>query len=273
VKNPRERLAMICARPEPEWDLAEASLLVAATEYADLDPREGLALLDELGRRAVSRLRADEPRRRAFELARYLHEEERFDGNREDYDDPRNSYMNEVLSRRTGLPILLSIVYVEVGRRAGVALQGVGLPGHYIVKVPGPAEIFIDPFNGGDVISVEECADRVKKTYGDVPFSKEMLRAATPRGTLARLVRNLKAVYAGRNDVERTWRMTDLILCVDPRQADELRDRGLLALRLDRPAAAADDLSRYLEARPAADDRDEIVKALRAARMAIASRN
>jgi regulator of sirC expression with transglutaminase-like and TPR domain len=274
MSAPRDRLEMICSRPESEWDLAEAALLVAAAEYPDLDPRDGLETLDDIGRRAAARLRGTDPRERALALARFLHDVERFDGNREDYNDPRNSYLNDVLERRLGLPILLSLVYCEVARRAGVTLEGVGLPGHFIVKVPGPAELFIDPFNGGSVLSVEDCAERIKDLYGgNLAFSREMLRSATTRGTLARLIRNLKGIYAVRKDLERTWRVTDLVLCVEPDAAEEIRDRGLLSLHLKRHLSAAIDLERYLELRPDSADKDLVVDGLRSARRAMAEMN
>ena len=265
---------MICSRPEPEWDLAEAALLVAAAEYPDLDPRQSLAILDDLGSRAAERMRTPDPRHRALTLAEFLHEEEGFDGDREEYEDPRNSYLNDVLARRKGLPILLSLVYCEVGRRAGVPLIGVGLPGHFIVKVGGPPEMLLDPFNGGLVLTVEDCAVRIRELYGDtLHFTPEMLEPATPRGMLTRIIRNLKGVYATLHDAERTWRMTDLILCASPDDVEEIRDRGLLALKTGRHGLSVDDLEHYLAIRSTADDRDAVVEALRAARLAIASRN
>jgi regulator of sirC expression with transglutaminase-like and TPR domain len=271
---PQERLAQICARPEEEWDLAEAALLVAATEYPDLDPREGLSRLDEIGRRAALILTAGDPRVRALQLAGFLHEVERFDGNLEEYEDPRNSYLNEVLDRRVGLPILLSLVYCEVGRRAGVPFEGVGMPGRFIVKLAGENDLFLDPFEGGRVLSVEECERRVASMYrGGVAFSRGMLAASTPRATLVRILRNLKGVYRSRNDAARAWRITDLVLKVTPGAPEEIRDRGLLSLELRRHAAAAADLELYLSERPASEDRGAVLDAYREARRALASLN
>jgi regulator of sirC expression with transglutaminase-like and TPR domain len=271
---PQKRLAQICARPEEEWDLAEAALLVAATEYPRLDPREGLARLDEIGRRAALILTARDPRVRALQLAGFLHEVERFDGNLEEYEDPRNSFLNEVLERRVGLPILLSLVYCEVGRRSGVPFEGVGMPGHFIVKLAGENDLLLDPFEGGRVLSVEECERRVAAIYrGGLAFSRGMLAASTPRETHVRILRNLKGVYTSRKDAARAWRITDLVLKVTPGAPEEIRDRGLLSLELRRHAAAAADLEVYLSERPASEDRGAVLDAYREARRALASLN
>jgi regulator of sirC expression with transglutaminase-like and TPR domain len=223
MTHPRDRLSQICSRSEAEWDLAEAALLVAAAEYPGLDPRDGLRKLDELGNRARAFLKSKEPRGRALELAHLLHEVEGFDGNREEYEDPRNSFLNDVLERRKGLPILLSLVYCEVGRRAGVPLAGIGMPGRFIVEVTGASGFFLDPFDGGRLLSVEECARAVGEMYhGEPAFSMEMLRQATPRETLARILRNLMGVYRSRKDSSRSWRVADLLLVVAPDAPDGL---------------------------------------------------
>lgn len=270
----RNRLLMLCSRPEAEWDLAESALLIASAEYEGLDPREGLAMLDVLARDAAPHLPASGDRERAEALARYLHVEQRFDGNHERYDDPRNSYLNDVLERRKGLPILLSLVYCEVGARVGVPFQGVGLPGHFIVKIPEPVETFFDPFHGGKVLSVEECSARVREVYaGELSFRAEMLRPATPREILMRILRNLKDLFTAGDDLHRAWRTTDLMLCVDPSASDPLRDRGLLAIQLGDYRSGAGDLSRYLALWPKAPDRALVEESLRRARVAIATLN
>ncbi len=273
VSPPRDRLAALCSRPETEWDLAEAAVLVAAVEYPGLEPGEVFARLDHFGRRAARRLPAEGARERALALAQYLHEEEGFEGNLEEYDDPRHSFINEVLDRRTGLPILLSLVYREVGRRAGVALDGVGLPGHFVVAVRD-AGMFLDPFHGGRELTVEDCARIVEEMYrGALPFSSDMLKPAAPREILSRLLRNLKGLYLGRQDATRAWRIADLLVCAQPGAADELRDRGLLAVRLERYGDGATDLGRYLQVRPDARDADTVIAALRVAKRALATMN
>lgn len=270
----RDRLSMLCSRPEHEWDLAEAALLVSAAEYEGLDPRDGLAILDILARDAAPHLPSSGPRERGIALAGFLHAAAWFDGNAEQYDDPRNSYLSDVLERRRGLPILLSLVYCEVGARTGVPFQGVGLPGHFIVKIPEPSETFFDPFNGGRILSVEECASKVREVYGgELSFRAEMLRAVTPREFLSRILRNLKQHYTAAGDLFRAWRTTDLLVCADPQAAEAIRDRGLLGLQLHNYRGAAGDLSRYLALRPSAPDRRLVEDSLRQARVGIAALN
>src|SRR5438445_11102873 len=155
------------ARPEASVDLAEASLLIAGEEYPGLDPAPYLGRLDELG--AHLRRRAGDAGADALvpELNRLLFEEEGFRGNTVDYYDPRNSFLNDVLDRRTGIPISLSTVYMAVGRRAGVPVQGVGLPGHFVVRVTtAGGEALVDPFHDGAVLTLEDCQERLDRIYG-----------------------------------------------------------------------------------------------------------
>jgi regulator of sirC expression with transglutaminase-like and TPR domain len=244
-----------------ELPLAEASLAVAAEEYPSLDEGKYLARLNELATRV--RLHAPEPIRAASVLMAVrtvLYDEERFRGNDEDYYDPRNSFLNEVIDRRLGIPITLSILYIEVARRAGLRLEGVAFPGHFLVKYapPGGPEVFIDAYNGGEVLSNDECVARFKAASHGRPVEQRHLASVGPRQILARMLHNLKRIYLERSDDIRLWWVVDRLLMLDPSQPEELRDRGLISARLGAGVAAVRDLTAFLEAAPDSPDAAQV---------------
>jgi regulator of sirC expression with transglutaminase-like and TPR domain len=259
--SPRRRLEDILARPDREVDLAEAALLVAAEEYEGLDVRSYLLRLDELGAGLRQRL-DDEPRpeRAIMALNRYLFQEQGFKGNTEQYYDARNSYLNEVIDRRTGIPITLSAIFMEVGRRAGLEVEGVGLPGHFVVRVHTPAQpILVDPFNGGTLLTEKDCQERLDRIFnGKVKLEPDMLRPCRRKEMLERILRNLKAIYLRDQDRERALRVVDLLVRIQPGSAEDLRDRGVLYAALDCYGHAARDLESYLALAPRAKDAEEL---------------
>src|SRR5512140_3727163 len=197
----RTRFAAAIARdPVP---LDEAALAIAQEEYPALDVEEYLARLDGLGER-VARV-APAPTRAASTLGalrRVLHDEEGFRGNEQEYYDPRNSFLSDVLDRKLGIPITLSLLWIEVARRAGLELQGVGFPGHFLAKyasASGP-EVFVDAFHGGEMLSADECVARYRARSGGRELDRRYLAAVTARQLLARLLHNLKRLYIGRRD-------------------------------------------------------------------------
>jgi regulator of sirC expression with transglutaminase-like and TPR domain len=265
-QTPRERLEDLLGRPDREVDLAEAALLVAAEEYPGLDVRAYLARLDEMGCALRQRLE-DEPRpeRSIMALNRYMFQELGFRGNTESYYDARNSYLNEVIDRRTGIPITLSTVYMEVARRAGLEVEGVALPGHFVVRVETPARPFlVDPFHAGTMLSEKDCQDRLDRIFdGKVKLEPKMLRPCRRKDMLERLLRNLKAIHIRDQDQDRALRVVDLIVRLQPGSAEDLRDRGILYASLDCYGLAARDLESYLALAPRAKDAEEL--AVRAA--------
>ncbi len=258
----RERFASVVARdPIP---LDEAALAIAAEEYPRLDPAAELARLDALAARVVVRA---PPPARAASLLRALREvlagEAGLHGSAADYDDPRSSFLNEVLDRKAGLPITLSLVYMEVGRRAGLTLDGIGLPGHFLTRYQSPtgAEVFVDAFHGGEMLSADDCLSRYRARTGR-DLDRRLLGPATPRQIVLRMLGNLRRLYAARSDDVRAWWVLDRILLVAPSQLAALRDRGLAAARLGAAAAAARDLEAYLARAPDAQDADDVHTAL-----------
>ena len=260
IESPaRARFVSLLERPVPPLD--EAALAIAAEEYADLDPAASLAELDRLAalvrRRTASTLRASATLRALREV---IFEDEHFRGNERDYYDARNSYLNQVLERRLGIPISLSIVLMEVARRAGLRLDGVGFPGHFLVKlVPeaGP-DVFVDAYNGGELLSGEECVARFKNVVHGREFDPSWLQAVPPRQILSRMLHNLKRIYVEQGDDVRAYWVVDRLHLLAPDDADELRDRGLVAARLGLKPAAARDLEAYLAKVPSAADGDEV---------------
>jgi regulator of sirC expression with transglutaminase-like and TPR domain len=257
----RNRFAELMARPDAGVDLGEAALLIAAGEYPDLDVPAYLARLDALGHRARARL-GDGPAPDAVErFCRFLAEEAGFHGNAEDYYDPRNSFLNDVLDRRVGIPITLSTVFMEVGRRAGLTMEGVGLPGHFLVRVGGPSGgQLVDPFHGAALLARSDCQQRLDRIFGGtVDVDDTMLQATPTKGILARMLRNLKAIYTRQEDHLRALRTVEMLIDVQPEAAEELRDRGMLYVALDCYTLAARDLAAYLERVPRTPEASRIL--------------
>ena len=260
----RERFGDLVSQPDDKVDLALASLLIAGLEYPALEIPRYLARLEQLGGEARERTRAESDGSDAAldALNRLLFEELGFHGNSEDYYDPRNSYLNDVLDRRTGIPITLSTLYMEVARRAGLEVAGVGLPGHFIVKVSLPgAEVLLDPYHGGARLSAADCQRRLDRIFeGRVRLRPELLAPCTRKEILARMLRNLKGIYARAGDNARCLGVADLILRVDPAAGEDLRDRGLLYAALDCYGLALRDLEEYLARFPEAPEAGELVQ-------------
>ncbi|MBI4518283.1 MAG: tetratricopeptide repeat protein [Deltaproteobacteria bacterium] len=250
-KNPRERFAELARKPEEDIDLAEAALVIAAEAYPDLDIAAYLRRLDALAdeaRRFVTPARSDPER--IERLNHFLFVEKRFVGNRRRYYDRRNSFLNEVLDRHTGIPITLALVYIEVARRLGLPVHGVGFPGHFLAKYVGDQEIIIDAFHG-QVLTERDCAERLQSVLGpDAPFDRSYLQPAGAREILVRMLRNLKQVYINAEEFEAALSCSDRILLLLPEAAEDLRDRGLIYQRLECYGAALADLERFLRLAP-----------------------
>jgi regulator of sirC expression with transglutaminase-like and TPR domain len=254
-------------------DLARACLMIAQDAYPSLDVERYMAEIEKLALRLRAQLKdtggAEE---RVLALNEFLYEELGYWGNTEDYYDPRNSYLNDVIDRKTGIPITLAVLYMAVGRRIGLPLEGVSFPGHFLVRLRVRGGVLIlDPFTGGAPQSEAELRSRLQRvipegaapevSVAELPL-EQFLEPASNRQILARVLRNLKGIYRETDKPERLLEVLDRMLVVSPDAHGELRDRGFLYQRLECWRAAQADLARYLEREPLAGDRDDVRSAL-----------
>jgi len=265
--------AELLRAPEDRLLLDRAAALVArGIAYPDLDVGAVLGRLDALAAALRDRLPAERvPRATIAAINAYLFGELGFRGNVGDYYDPRNSFLNDILARRTGLPIGLSLLYLEVARRLDFPMAGVGLPGHFVVKhsgsEPAGGDIFVDPFFGGAVLTPAQLAERVRASFnGVLSFEEHYLGAVTKKQILTRLLTNLKGYYARRGDARRALAVVEYLLLLAPWNLDERRDRGLLALQLGRHQQALADLEAYEQFAAGASDLDDVRSYLAALR-------
>ncbi len=253
--------------PDDQIDLARAALLYARDAYPGLDLDTHLGQLDAWAgaiRPAIESRQHHPP----FEVLNDLmFDRLGFRGNEDDYDDPRNSYLNEVIERRTGLPITLSVIYLEIGWRVGLPLSGVGLPGHFIVRCDLSSRVwFLDPFHRGDVLSESDCARLMQRTAGDLPFEPALLRPVTRRQILGRMLNNLRAVYVQRDRLVEAQQVTERLVELEPREPEFVRDLGLICFRLGAYRRAVDLLESYFALAPTAGDIYAIREVILAAR-------
>lgn len=257
----RQRFLELTQRPEPLLDLVEASLVIALEEYPALDIDGYLRRVDGWSDAIRERVEGSRDIERIVEeINRLLFEEEGFHGEAENYYDPRNTFLNEVLDRHAGLPLALSIVYLEISRRLGIDMSGVALPGRFLVKVCGTwGTIFIDPFDEGRVLTTAECQKIMDEVYGGgVRLREHHLRSSSRREIVGRVLSHLKSIYLSSNDLSRAIGSVDRLLMLDGKDSFELRDRGLVSMQLHRYDEAIEFLERYLVATPHADDRSRI---------------
>jgi regulator of sirC expression with transglutaminase-like and TPR domain len=254
------RWLRLVAAPPQNASLAEGALLIAAEEYRTLDIDEWLARLESIGATLHRRLRSDiSPTEALLALNCYLFDELGFSGNAQDYYDLRNSFLNEVIDRRLGIPITLAIVYVEVGRRIGLPLHGVSFPNHFLVKCTlRDGAVILDPFARGASLGMDELKQRLHAFARDLEIDegsmKKMLAAAAPNEIFARLLRNLRAIYLSKEERLKALRASDRIVQLLPHAAEEYRERAQLYLELECFRAALTDFRSYLRMKPEASD-------------------
>lgn len=251
--------------PDLAIPIAETALLLACEEYPQLSPRPYLDRLDDMAEDIDGRLKGyRSPLDTIGAINDVLFVEYGFRGNSAEYYDPRNSFLNDVLDRRTGIPITLSAVYMEVASRIGLRIEGVGIPGHFIVKhVADGDETFLDPFNSGAVLTRTQCLERVRRTSSGARDAERWLRRVTHRQMVARMLHNLKVIYVSGGAVDKALVMLELLVLTDPAEPGLYKERGMLRLQLRQFGPAGRDLARYLKIRPDAADREEIGDCLR----------
>lgn len=254
----RRRFAALVAAPDVP--LAEAALAIAQEEYPAMCPDVYLRRIDDLAAGVDGKLAARRDVPSVLRALRaVLFDEHGFRGNAEDYHDPRNSFLNEVLDRRLGIPITLSAIYIEVASRVGLRAEGVAFPGHFLVKhVAGQREIFIDPFRGGELLSADDCAARYQAVAPGRALDPRHLGAVGARPILRRMLHNLEAIYTERGDHFRALWVLDRLLLLDRDDLAARRDRGLCEAHLGGTAAAVADLEAYLAGEPGAPDAGEL---------------
>jgi len=255
----RARFARLVAAPESEIDLAVGALTIAADGRPDVEPEPTIAILESLAERVRVRLDVGDAQTHVIErLHDVLYRETGFRGpTAAEYHDPRLSLLDLVAWRRIGLPISLAIVELEVAWRIGLPLVGIGLPGHFIVGAPGG--VLLDPAGDGRRLRPDDCQALIRRAIGDgVLFHAGMLRPATKRDILTRVLRNLRSAHLAARDWPAALGAVELLAVIEPIDPDHGRDRGLLLGRMGRFTEAIAALSRYLDERPDGSDASDV---------------
>ena len=265
--------AELLAREDAHIDLAQACLMIAEDAYPALDVERYLGEIERMAIRLRARIgqgpgAAHSPEEQLIVLNRFLFEELGFSGNTDSYYDPRNSYLNEVIDRRTGIPITLAVLYMALGRRIGLPLDGVSFPGHFLVRLRlRRGMLILDAFEGGAPLSEDDLRQRLQRVIpkgvaDKVPVAElpleQFLEPASTRQILARVLRNLKGIYREADEPQRLLEILNRMLVVAPDASAELRDRGIVYQRLECYRAALQDLSGYVEREPEAPDFEEV---------------
>jgi regulator of sirC expression with transglutaminase-like and TPR domain len=262
----RQRFYQEIHQPDAEISLAKAALYLAQEEYPELDVDEYLNAIDTMAVEVADRLPPERyPLRVVQTINQYLFEDLKFRGNTDQYYDPRNSYLNQVIDRRTGIPITLSLLYLEIALRIDFPMVGINMPGHFLIR-PAVEEmqIFIDPFHQGEVLFQEDCQNRLSQIFNrPVELQPRLLTAISPRHFLARMLGNLKAVYLSKGEVKKALAAIDRILLLFPDSAMDRRDRGILYYQLGQWLEARRELEAYLTQEPLARDAASIQNLLK----------
>jgi regulator of sirC expression with transglutaminase-like and TPR domain len=266
------------SRQSEDINLASAALFIAIDEYPNLNVHKYLKEIQGFADQIRPQLHArrqQKPIEVIDKMSQHLFVTAGFRGNRESYFDPRNSFLNEVLDRRLGIPITLSVIYMEVGKRLGLKLHGVGMPGHFLVKcLDHGTEIFVDPFNGGEILLESDCHSKLSQIHGEnLLFDRVYLNSINNHQILTRMLTNLKRIYLKQQDHLRALAIVEKLLVVNPNAPPEIRDRGFLYYKLNQFSQALNDWQHYLDLSPNAPDVSEIERNLTTVGHLLALRN
>ncbi|MEM9542838.1 MAG: transglutaminase-like domain-containing protein [Cyanobacteria bacterium P01_E01_bin.42] len=249
----RQQFQREIGQAESQIDLAKAALYIACEEYADLDPEEYLNALDIMAQEVKKRLpETAYPLKTIQIFNHYFYEELQFQGDRENYYDPRNSFLNKVLDRRRGIPITLSLVYLEIAKRIDFPMVGINMPGHFLIRPDfDDAGIFVDVFNNGEILFEQDCETLLEQIYNQpVKLEPHFFAPVTKKRFLARMLTNLKLIYLNRQKLKQAVTAVERILLLFPDTLAEIRDRGLLYYRLNLWSQAKSDLEFYVNNAP-----------------------
>jgi regulator of sirC expression with transglutaminase-like and TPR domain len=263
-------------QPESAWDLARTALLVAAESDPNVDVEGELRQLDAWGEELRGRMQPEwNNLQKLARLRAFLFEELGFRGDRQDYFSPSNSLLHEVLKRRRGVPLSLGIVMLELGWKIDMPLEGVGFPGHFLVRLAGePDDLLLDPYSRGMSVHEADCRHMLAETTrGRMSYEPALIASVGKRDMVLRLLNNLKSAYVRRGEDRLALGVVDRLLIIDPDDPGETRDRGLLLFRLHQYPRALACLNAYLDAAPNAPDHDTIARHAQALKQLIASLN
>lgn len=269
VTAARQRFLTLIQRPDGDFRLAEGALCIAQEEYPALDIAACLRQIDAMAAVIAGRLGLElDPRQIVAHINTYLFEEQGFHGNVQAYYDTRNSFLNDVLERKTGIPITLSVLYIELARQVGLPIVGVGMPGHFLVRYGAyGAPFWIDPFYHGQILEQHDCMARLHDLYGDaLPWDAKYLAPVSDHAILQRMLSNLKAIYVQQGDHPRALGVVERLVLLHPEGLTEVRDRGLLRAQLGAIEAALDDLQHYVQLSADAPDVSQITQHIAALR-------
>jgi regulator of sirC expression with transglutaminase-like and TPR domain len=257
----RDEFVRMLRRDEQSFDLAHAALLVAAESDPAMDVQDSLARLEAWAEELRQHIQPSfNNLQKLARLRAFAFEHLGFRGDSKDYYSPSNSLLNEVMERRLGVPLTLSILFLELGWRIGIPFEGVGFPGHFLVRLSGEiSDLVLDPYARGMTVREEDCRRMLQDiTGGRLEYDASMLASVSKHAMIERLLRNLKSAYLRMGDDARALLAVERLLIVNPDDIEELRDRGLLQYRLKQFGRALDDLGTYLERRPDAPDREAV---------------
>jgi regulator of sirC expression with transglutaminase-like and TPR domain len=258
-------------------DLLRAALTFARIEYPQLDVELYVKRFQKLAARVAARIpETGDPAQSIAALNQVLFLEEMFQGNTGDYYNPQNSFLNDVLDRHLGIPIALALVYMEIGRRVGFPLFGVGMPGHFLLKhyEASGRSLLIDAFDRGLILTEEDCQKKLNQIYaGQLALKPEFLLPVTRRQMLTRMLNNLKTIYLEHRNFRRALQVVDLILVIYPRSPEDVKHRAVLRYNLDDYSGALDDFEEYVKMSPDASDTEEIRQTALSLRRSLAMMN
>lgn len=272
----RRYFSELAALDEETFPLDRAALAIALDEYPKLDLPVYLRRLDTLAARAEVLAGEDRTPVDVIEsINEILFVQEGLRGNDDDYYDPRNSYLNDVLDRRLGIPVSLSVIYIEIARRMDFKIEGIGFPGHFLVKhVSDNRDIIIDPFNHGRILTLNECQELLDKSFsGSVLVNPSLFQPMEKRPMMTRLLYNLKGIYTQKEQYHKAISIIDKILMLNPMTPSELRDRGLLYMQTSFFAKALADLESYLAHAASPEDVSNVENHIKMLRKIVSSPN